>query len=84
MKTLLIGFYDYPFLSKAYELENDKITKLNLDDRTFRLINDYNYSWYKEDYSEKEREDIEKLFNKYERVIVCEDSEYKVLLCSKD
>ena len=79
MKILLIGFYDYPFLSKAYELENDKITKLNLDDRTFRLINDYKYSWYK-DYSEEERENIEKLFNKYERVIVCEDSEYQVLL----
>lgn len=78
MKTLLIGFYDYPFLSKAYELENDKITKLNLDDRTFRLINDYKCSWYKKDYSEKEREDIEKLFNKYERVIVCENGVYEI------
>lgn len=82
MKTLLIGFYDYPYLSKAFELENDKIAEINLDDRTFRLINDYNCSWYKEEYSEKEREDIEKLFNKYERVIACEDSEYWLLKVS--
>ena len=80
MKELLIGFYDYPFCSNAYELENGKLNKIELSNRSFSLINDYNKSWYKEDYSEQERDEIRKLFSNYERVIVCEDGSYEVLL----
>ena len=79
MKMLLIGFYDYPFGYSCYELEEGALTSIDLSDKTFRLINDYSYSWYKEEYSEEERKQIEELFNKYERVLVCEDGTYQML-----
>jgi hypothetical protein len=79
MKMLLIGFYDYPYGCTCYELEGGALTRVDLSDETFRLINDYSCPWYTEEYTEEERKEIEDLFNKYERIIVCEDGAYQVL-----
>lgn len=78
-KTLLVGFYDYPFGQSACELIGKFLVHIELDSRIMRLISDYKYDWYKEEYSEEERNKVEELFAKYERVIVCEDGCYEVL-----
>jgi len=84
MKTLLVGFYDYPYGCSCYELEEGSLARVDLSDKTFRLINDYSCPWYKEEYSDEERKKLEELFNKYERVVVCEDGVYQVLKWKKE
>ena len=59
--TLLIGFYDFPWGKHAYEYDGEKLTPVELSNNQFYKIRDTHNS---------------KIFDKYDTVFLCEDSEF--------
>ena len=76
MKTLLIGFYDYSYHVSACVFENGELTDLKLYDyEIYDAVNcvAHNYA------SKEERQIAEEFFSQYDKVILCEDGDFKVL-----
>lgn len=92
---LLVGFYDYPFGYGAREYDGEKLFPVELEDFDFHVLIECDTSSYKKDYIdfewlkescknkegqyEKYLEVIERLFSKYEQIIVCNDGCYNIL-----
>lgn len=73
-KILFIGFYDYPWGTRAYELVNNELTEVPLTKEEFNTIYSHN-GWCFADNPNL----YEDLLSKYDSIFVCEDGEFTKL-----
>ena len=92
---LLVGYYDYPYGYGAKEFDGEKLLPVELSDFEFKVLEacdtasydkDYiDFEWLKDwcSYREGSYEEylgvIEKLFAKYDQIIICDDGCYNLL-----
>lgn len=70
MKILLIGYYDYPWQAKAFELIDNDSCELNLDYEILKLINTLLYPPIF--FTDEQHDSIKSLFEQYDKVMICQ------------
>ena len=78
MMVLCLGYYDYPFYSCAYVLAGGQISLYKIDDKDLDDFYDLTCS-YKEEEHASIKKRLSTYFEKFDKIIVCDNGRYEVI-----
>lgn len=89
MKTLYLGYYDYPYIYDAYTIKDNKFVKYEMSKEDLDLFTilifsaSFSENEKKANYVIKDEENskvkLNKYFKEFDRIIACEDGFYYLL-----
>lgn len=78
MKTLYLGYYDFPYHKSAQVLQDNKFVDYPMPEDDLEEFM-YLYRRYEREEEQERKERLSKYFNEFDRIIVCEDGTFEVI-----